>query len=139
MPKYNTKQRQLLLGFLQEHPDEVFCAHRLSEILSDKGISASAIYRNLAALESEGIVHRVCSDECKHIGYRYAAADACANHLHMKCSKCGCTYHMDVSVSSSIIDNVELSSNFMIDSASTVLYGICSACRNSDAMGEQSK
>lgn len=130
MQKYNTKQRKLLLDHLRKHPDETFCAHRLADALADKGISVSAIYRNLTALEEEGLVRRTQSDGCRHICYRYVADDECVKHLHMSCSECGRTFHMEVPLTQSLIENVEQASDFMIDSSSTVLYGICGRCRN---------
>ena len=51
MAKYMTKQRKLLLAFLSAHADETLPTSRIVEALADEKISASAIYRNLSALE----------------------------------------------------------------------------------------
>ena len=139
MQKYSTCQLKLLLEYLRQHPDDTFCAQRLAETLADKGISVSAIYRNLTALEEDGLVRRTQSDGCRHICYRYVAADECVSHLHMSCSECGRTFHMEVPLTRSLIENVERASDFTIDSSSTVLYGVCGRCRHENHTGDNNK
>lgn len=59
MPKYMTKQRKALLSFLSAHADEELSARQIAQTLSGEGISISAVYRNLSALEQEGKIRRV--------------------------------------------------------------------------------
>ena len=59
MPKYMTKQRKALLSFLSAHADEKLSARQIAQTLSGEGISISAVYRNLSALEQEGKIRRV--------------------------------------------------------------------------------
>ena len=56
MPKYQTKQRTLLLDFLNQHPDELLSAKEIAENLKADNISVSSVYRNLADLEEDGMV-----------------------------------------------------------------------------------
>ncbi len=53
MSGYNTKQRRALLAFLGEHPDELLTARQMADALAEKQMSLSAVYRNLAQLDSE--------------------------------------------------------------------------------------
>ena len=82
MAKYMTKQRKLLLDYLSEHADETLPTSRLVTDLSEKGISASAIYRNLADLEQDGKVKRSTKPGSQELYYRYVGMESCRDHLH---------------------------------------------------------
>lgn len=129
MSVYSTKQRTVLLDFLKKHADEVFSADRIADDLKDEGISLSAIYRNLSALEAEGKVQRVTKGGSRKTFYRYKAADECKEHIHLSCSKCGKTYHMPLPATNTLIDNVKQNTDFEIDRTETVLYGVCGECK----------
>lgn len=130
MKAYNTRQRQALLAYLMERADEPFSAKELCERLgSAEGISASALYRNLARLAGEGAVSRLMGEDGKTALYRYAGDAACAAHLHMKCTRCGRLLHMNETLSDAVLRAVVADESFRIDAGSTVLYGACAACR----------
>ena len=129
MPSYQTKQRKALLGFLQAHADEALTADQIADALSAEGVSRSAVYRNLAALAAEGAVQRVSRSGTRRLFYRYTGAEACRAHLHLSCSSCGRTFHVDVPATNTIIERIRRDADFRIDSSSTVLYGVCADCR----------
>ena len=129
MPVYSTKQRKVLLGFLQSHADELFSADRIADELKSENISLSAIYRNLSALESEDKVQRVSKGGSRKVFYRFKAADECREHIHLSCSKCGKTYHMPLPATNTLIDSVKKNTDFEIDRTETVLYGVCGDCK----------
>lgn len=129
MPVYSTKQRKVLLDFLQSHADELFSADRIADELKSENISLSAIYRNLSALESEDKVQRVSKCGSRKVFYRFKAADECREHIHLSCSKCGKTYHMPLPATNTLIDDVKKNSDFEIDRTETVLYGVCGECK----------
>ena len=128
MPKYNTKQRKVLLSFLSLNADKPLTAADMAKALSEEGISLSAVYRNLSDLEDEGKVQRLTLGGSKKIYYRYTGAKECESHLHLSCSKCGKTFHMNVPTTNALIGEVMSNSDFKIDSANTVLYGVCGKC-----------
>ncbi len=129
MSKYTTKQRRLLLDYLQAHADETLSARQIADALAQSNISISAVYRNLAALEDEGRVTRLTKGGSRKVYYRFMDADACRQHLHLSCFKCGRTYHMDIPATNTLIHTVERAADFEVDSAGTVLYGVCGACK----------
>ena len=129
MPKYATKQRGLLISLLSDNADKPMSVGDIAACLKDEGISVSAIYRNLSDLEKEGKVQRLTVGGSKKVYYRFTGAKKCEKHLHLSCFKCGQTFHMDVPSTDSLINNVLNESDFQIDSANTVLYGVCSKCR----------
>lgn len=63
MAKYVTKQREKLLACLTKQADKQITARQIAEILTADKISISAVYRNLAALEEEGILKRIVEKE----------------------------------------------------------------------------
>ena len=58
MSSYSTQQRKALLAYLSRHPDELLSARQIADALADEKISLSAVYRNLAQLETEERVRR---------------------------------------------------------------------------------
>lgn len=136
MAVYNTRQRKLLLDYLHAHADEQLTVKQIGEALSERNVSASAVYRNLADLEQAGQVRRLSKSGARETFYQYAAAAHCRDCLHLSCKKCGKTYHMDNSEAERIIQSVAALDDFAIDRTDTVLYGVCGDCRQT---GEESK
>lgn len=129
MQEYNTKQRQKMLAYLSRHADELLTAKDLLAAPECDGVSLSAIYRNLAALESAGKVRRVSKSGSREVFYRYTAAEECREHLHLSCTKCGKTFHMGAEDTEALINAVARQRGFEIDREDTVLYGVCGDCR----------
>ena len=139
MQRYSTKQRKALLDYFTAHKDETVTAKQIAESLKDSGISISAVYRNLALLESEGKVTKSSKGGSRNVFYRYTAADECRKHIHLSCSQCGKTYHMDILSTENLVNDVEKNSNFSVDRTASVLYGICGECRNTQQKAGGSK
>ncbi len=128
MPKYETRQRKELTAFLCENAHIPLSVADMANALRIKGISLSAIYRNLSDMEAEGKVQRIVNSSDKKVHYRYIGNANCENHLHLSCFKCGKTFHMGVPATNSLINEVMNKSDFMVDSANTMLYGVCKEC-----------
>ena len=129
MSKYNTKQRKLLLGFLSVHADEEITAKQIAESLNDNKISVSAVYRNLAELESDGKIRRISKSGNRQVFFQYIDDNTCKDCLHLSCEKCGKTFHMNSVGAQKLINTVSQSDEFFVNKANTVLYGVCRACR----------
>ena len=125
---YNTKQRKILIDALESHRDETLTAEQIAEFAGKDSISRSAVYRNLSALEAQGLVKRIVTNGSNKVSYRYTGSENCKSHLHLECSKCGKTFHLDRPSTENLIDAVMQDSDFKIDSAS-VLYGVCGKCQ----------
>lgn len=130
MPKYMTKQRKALLGYLAQHADETLSARQIEAALAGDGVSISAVYRNLSELEKEGKIRRVNQSGSREVFYQYTDSAHCRECLHLSCEKCGKTYHMNREGAQMLIQNLAQSDEFAIDKASTVLYGVCKDCRS---------
>ncbi len=129
MPKYDTRQRRALTEYLCRHHDESVSAKAIAAALGEQGISQSAVYRNLTALEAEGKVRRVAAPGSREALYQFADADECRNSLHLSCTKCGRTFHMALPDTVLLETSLAQNEGFAIDKSSTVLYGTCGDCR----------
>ena len=110
MHSYSTRQRKVLLAYLSQHPDELLSARQIEDALADKKISLSAVYRNLAQLETEDKVRR-------------------SSKSGMSCIKCGKTFHMADGNAALLAKYLAQSEQFMLDTTDTILYGTCSDCK----------
>ena len=129
MAKYMTKQRKILLAFLQAHADESISASQIVEALASENISLSAIYRNLAGLEQEGKLKRSTKFGSQEVYYRFTDAEKCRGHLHLSCIQCGKTVHMEQKDADALADNLARTEGFALNRSDTVLYGLCSECQ----------
>lgn len=129
---YKTEQRNILLEFLQNNPDTMFSGKQIETSLSHQNISRSAVYRNLAALESENKIRRVTVSGCREVFYQYYDTQNCKNHIHLSCKKCGKIFHMENGLADTFISQINTSQGFEINKSETTLYGICSGCKDSN-------
>ncbi len=132
MSHYQTKQRKLLLEFMQEDPQKSYTAEELAEALQHKyGEQApgkSTIYRLLPRLTEEGIIRRF-EQEGTHCN-RYQFTDhACHHHLHLQCSDCGKLIHMNDQASAHLLEQISEGFDFWVDGQKAVLFGRCRGCR----------
>ena len=58
MKKYDTRQRDYLINFLDQHPDQLLSVRQIAQELCSQQISLSAVYRNLSQLEAEGLIRK---------------------------------------------------------------------------------
>ena len=131
MSGYNTKQKKLMLAYLGEHPDEPLSARQIAYALQREHISISTVYRNLADLENEAKIRRCTKSGTQEAFYEYIAADHCKDVVHMKCVKCGRTFHMTEQNAAMLAEFLAQNEQFGLDRNSTVLYGTCSQCKES--------
>lgn len=129
MAKYLTRQRKRLLTYLSEHTDEQMTARQIADALTADNISISAVYRNLSALEEEGLLKRSVREGMREVFYQYIAAAKCKDSLHLSCRVCGKSIHLDEADTTQLIQNTLRNTGFQIEKTETILYGICEGCR----------
>ena len=132
MKGYSTKQRKSLADFLSSHRDEELTATEIANALRGEGISLSAVYRNLASLEEEGLVQRITRTGERKIFFRFSGAVECREHIHLRCRKCGKTFHMDAGTTDLLDETVAENCGFRMDRAKTVINGVCGDCGNTE-------
>ncbi len=130
--QYNTKQRDILIKFLEDNRDKTYSVEGIADALKNENISLSAVYRNLATLEEEGKVRKVFKSGARKAFYQYVDSAKCKGRLHLYCTKCGSTTHLDSIDSLYIIQNLKQNAKFDIDQDNTVIYGLCRKCKKND-------
>ena len=55
-------------------------------------------------------------------------AEDCHSHLHLSCTRCGKTFHMDAEHTAQLTRAMSELDGFDLDILKTVLYGICQNC-----------
>ena len=124
---YRTEQRKKLYEVFEENPHVSFSARELADRIGD-GISLSAVYRNLADLESSGrVAVSVLPGETTR-RYRIATLGACAGHLHFSCEKCGQVTHLS-EAETNAMGKVLAANGLQLDLAKTVISGVCRICQ----------
>ena len=122
MARYLTRQRKQLLEYLSKHTDEQMTARQIADALTAESISISAVYRNLSALEEEGILKRSIRENTREVYYQYIAAEGCKDSLHLSC-------HLGEKEAAQLLQSTLESTGFQIDKTETILYGVCADCR----------
>ena len=126
MAHYKTNQRRELTAFLMENHDNPMSAAQISESVD---MSISAVYRNLEVLENEGMVTRYAKDGCREILYRYTASEECSGMIHLCCTVCGRTFHMEKDSCRILSDILTEHDGFEMDISRTVIHGVCRGCK----------
>lgn len=132
MSRYNTRQRETLLEYLQEHPDQELTVRQIADDLLSRQISTSAVYRNLAVLEEERLVRRGSRPGSREAVYQYVGSENCRNHLHLTCIRCGKTVHLRRGATELLI-SLAVREGYELDLSRTVLYGVCQDCQALEA------
>ncbi|MDD4075489.1 MAG: transcriptional repressor [Eubacteriales bacterium] len=135
---YMTKQRRELAAFLQDRPDQQLSAKQIARALEDKGVSLSAVYRNLVYLEQVGVVRRLSTGVEHEALYQYMDVKDCKNCIHLTCTQCGQSFHMDARLSDQMLNAVSEADGFQINKAKTVVFGLCRDC-GENALSQKKK
>ena len=104
-------------------------ARQIAEDLAADQISISAVYRNISALEEEGLLKRSVREGTREVFYQYIASEACKDSLHLACRVCGKSIHLGEQEATQLIRGTLESTGFQIDKTETILYGVCADCR----------
>ena len=131
MPEYNTKQREVLLKFFTDNADAHFTAAEIELALAQKGekLGKATVYRRLERLVEDGVVRRFVSDDAKVSCYQYAGGEACKNHYHLKCLKCGDLLHVECNYLDEMSRHVLEHHGFTVDTHKITICGVCEKCR----------
>ncbi len=97
-------------------------------VLGKEGISRSALYRNIAAFEKEGVLCRVTNDKKNETLYQFIDPDECSGVIHLKCNRCTTTHHLN-RYACDMISGLALENfGFSVNTNKAVIYGLCENC-----------
>ena len=131
--KYRTKQREILLGYLETVPGVHITAGDVCEYFKSQGapIGQSTVYRQLESLVDEGLINKYIIDGNSPACFEYVGegshrdAEVC---FHCKCKKCGKLIHLQCDELEEIQTHLFTEHCFKMDPKRTVFYGLCEDC-----------
>ena len=82
-----------------------------------------------ADLEREGKVRKHTQNGSRTTLYQYVVADCCRGRLHLCCTVCGRTVHLEDQLAQKMMRHFEEYAGFTIFAADTVIRGVCSRCK----------
>lgn len=128
MSKYITEQRKNLLDLFENSRHQSFSANEIQELLANKDVSTSAIYRNLTEMVKEGLLCKVSEKNRSGTLYQYVDPEHCVGVIHFKCQSCNSTFHLDKNISQMVIAVAKDAFEFNVNGKAAFLYGECSNC-----------
>ncbi len=128
MNRYQTEQRKKLLKLFKDREHCSLSAQDVYNELADKEISMSAIYRNLADMENEGLICRVEEKNRTGALYHYVNPSSCVGIIHLKCRSCDCTVHLNEHISKMVIGIARDDYKFNVNNCGAYIYGQCENC-----------
>ena len=128
MIKYQTEQRKVLISLFEKDGHRTYSAHDIISAIPDAGISLSAIYRNLKALENDGIISKINDPKQAEARYHYLNKQDCVGVVHLKCENCNQIYHLNRHISDMIFALAKDELNFLLNKSGAFLYGKCKNC-----------
>jgi len=135
--KYKTKQKDILLGYLETVEGKHITAGDVCDYFKSCGtpIGQATIYRRLEGLVDEGVLNKYIIDSNSPACFEYTGmkhepgGPTC---FHCKCEKCGRLIHMHCSELEGIAAHLEAEHGFKINPMRTVFYGVCDECKNKE-------
>ena len=131
---YNTRTRQLILDYLINNCQHAVSASNILEHLEAQGASPNptTVYRYLDKLAKDGTVIKYVAEKGCQAAYQYVEPGrGCAQHLHLKCVKCGKIIHLECHFMEEISHHIEESHGFTLQCKNSILYGVCKECKGS--------
>ena len=119
----SSKQRDAVLAVVKaacDHPTADMIFERVREQIPN--ISLGTVYRNLGQLKDEGLITIVESSDTK-VHYEGNLSD----HIHFLCKNC---HNITDVFCKTQVPAALNDMGLQVESAKTVYYGLCKACRN---------
>lgn len=131
--EYNTKARNFILNFLENNAQKTVSVSEVMDFLHSKDISVNTttVYRFLNKLNSQKKVIKVTDKKGKRATYQLIGQKkSCNEHIHIQCVSCGKLEHIECEFMKQIREHILEEHGFQIKCEGSVLYGICSDCKN---------
>ena len=136
-PKYKTRQREVILSYLETLPGEHFTAGDVYSHFNGCGSSKgqATIYRQLESLVDEGLLNKYIIDEKSPACFEYVGESSHVQEsvcFHCKCTSCGRLIHLHCDELEGIKSHLLEHHGFALDPLRTVYYGLCEDCAKAD-------
>ena len=136
--QYRTKQRQMILSYLEQNPNTHLTAGDVCGHLCGCGadVGQATVYRQLERFVDEGLVNKYLIDANSPACFEFIGENTSASEdvcFHCKCERCGRLIHMRCEELEGIGKHMFEEHRFKIDPLRTVFYGICEDCLKEEA------
>ena len=128
MIKYHTVQRKVLLSLFEKDNQRSYSVQDILDAIPEEGISKSAVYRNLKAMEEEGLICKVNDPKQAEAQYHYLNPNGCKGVIHFKCESCDKIYHLNPHISNMIYTYAKDDLGFSLNKSGAFLHGKCENC-----------
>ena len=137
-PIYKTKQRELLLDYLEQVPGIHVTVNDVCEHCKKIGrpIGQTTVYRQLERMVDEGLVNKYILDGNSAACFEYVPESdqtETQSCFHCKCEQCGRLIHLQCEELAAIGDHLQKHHQFLLNPMRTVFYGLCEDCAGKDA------
>lgn len=129
---YNTKQSKEITDYLRRNRSRHMTAEEVFEGMRHDGsnIGRTTVYRHLDRLYSQGVVRRFLTGDGSAACFQYIdSREDCHSHYHLRCNSCGKLIHTECDFLNELAGHVSDEHGFTLDPEKTVIYGICSECK----------
>lgn len=132
-PTYKTKQKEILLQYLESVAGVHFTAGDVCDYMKQQGapIGQSTVYRHLETLVDAGVLNKYNLDGTSSACFEYVGEGSHGEETcyHCKCEKCGKLIHLHCEEIQEIEAHLMADHKFFMDPKRTVFYGLCEACK----------
>ncbi len=127
---YQTKQKTLVLGCMEAHPDAYLSVDEVCSLLASQGheVGRTTVYRTLEAAAKQGTLAKVVGKRGDAIRYR-AWQPTSDGEGQLYCVRCGEVFPLACDTLQEFASHVAEHHGFAIDRSRTVLYGLCAQCQ----------
>ena len=128
-----TRQREAVIRVLSASREGHLSAEEIAQAArASDGLGLATVYRTLSVLEQIGLVKSIDFGDGRA---RYEISDSAAHyHHHLVCTACGRVEEVEHDLLQQIEEHVRARHGFTVRDHSLKLYGVCRACRDSDAV-----
>ncbi len=126
MKRRLTPQREAILELIG-NSDRHWDAESIAKMLARKGraIGLATVYRGLAVLEEEGLIHAIQLTDGKK---RYERAGK-EHHDHFICKLCGSITEFSHPAEARILEHLSRETGAVVHGHEFVVFGVCASCR----------
>ncbi len=132
---YSTVSHTKIMKFLSDNADKTVTVGDVESYLKEQGleVNLSTIYRFLNKLSDRGELIKYAAGKGAMSAFQYIGGEQshnCREHLHLHCVGCGRIIHLECAFMQEISEHVMAHHGFALRCESSVLYGLCSECRD---------
>lgn len=120
--------KSILLDHFQKNSDKSFTGNELVSELKPI-MNKATVYRQLTTLEAKNLIRKSFNVHLGSYEYTFQPNIDCENHLHLKCTQCGKTIHLECTIVEDFLAHLSEVHEFKINKYLTNLNGLCKECQ----------